>query len=102
MIGEAVSDNVRRYRAIASLCRQAAAFRPVQKFSLLQQAEDWERLALIELEARFDQSDAAAEDLDEQVTRKSMRAGGCQGVKVYLLTLGVRAFGRCGPVAPHR
>jgi len=64
MIGEAVSENVRRYRAIASLCRQAAAFRPVQKFSLLQQAEDWERLALMELESSFDQSDAAAENLD--------------------------------------
>ena len=64
MIGEAVSENVCRYRAIASLCRQAAAFRPVQKFSLLQQAEDWERLALIELEASFDQSDTVVEDLD--------------------------------------
>lgn len=31
---------MRRYRAIASLCRQAAAFRPARKFSLLQQADD--------------------------------------------------------------
>jgi hypothetical protein len=65
MIGEAVSENVRRYRAIASLCRQAAAFRPDQKFSLLQQAEDWERLALIELESSFDRNDVAVEDSDE-------------------------------------
>jgi hypothetical protein len=65
MIGEAVSENVRRYRAIASLCRQAAAFRPDQKFSLLQQAGDWERLALIELESSFDRNDVAVEDSDE-------------------------------------
>jgi hypothetical protein len=47
---EAILENVRRYRAIACLCRQAAAFRPVQKISLLEQAEDWERRALMELE----------------------------------------------------
>ena len=40
-----VSENVRRYRAIASLCRQTAALRPLQKCSLLDQAEGWERLA---------------------------------------------------------
>jgi hypothetical protein len=55
MIGEAVSENVLKCRAIASLWRQTAAFRPHQKFSLLQQAEDWERLALIEVEAGLDQ-----------------------------------------------
>ena len=69
MIGEAVSENVRRYRAIASLCRQAAAFRPVQQFSLLQQAEDWERLALIE--AYFARSnDVAVEVLDEPADQR--------------------------------
>src|SRR5204863_9639938 len=40
-----VTENVRRYRAIASLCRQTAALRPLQKWSLLDQAEGWERLA---------------------------------------------------------
>jgi hypothetical protein len=49
-----VLENVRRYRAIASLCRQTAAFRPVQKLSLLQQAEEWERLAIRELESHRD------------------------------------------------
>jgi hypothetical protein len=54
MVGEAglkaaALENVRRYRAIASLCRQTASFRPEQKMSLLQQAEDWERLAVREL-----------------------------------------------------
>jgi hypothetical protein len=63
VIGEVVSENARRYRANASLCRQAA-FRPVQRLSLLQQAADWERLALFELEGCLDQNDAAEVSLD--------------------------------------
>lgn len=43
--GQIATENVRRYRAIASLCRQTAALRPLQKWSLLDQAEGWERLA---------------------------------------------------------
>jgi hypothetical protein len=46
-------EKVRRYRAIASLYRQTAAFRPLQRWSLLDQAEEWERLAVAELEAYF-------------------------------------------------
>jgi hypothetical protein len=52
--GKAVMENVRRYRAIASLHRQTAAFRPAQRWSLLDQAEQWEGLAVAELEAYFD------------------------------------------------
>ena len=52
--GQAILDNVRRYRAIASLHRQTAAFRPCQRWSLLDQAERWEQMALIELEAYFE------------------------------------------------
>jgi hypothetical protein len=52
--GQAVMENVRRCRAIASLYRQTAAFRPDQSWSLLRQAEEWEQLALTELEAYFD------------------------------------------------
>ena len=48
---EVVADNVRRYRAIASLCRQAAAFRPAREASLLVQANDWDLRAVCELEA---------------------------------------------------
>ncbi len=55
MSEEAALENVRRYRAIACLCRQAASFRPVQKSSPLEQAEDWERLALMEFEICCDQ-----------------------------------------------
>ncbi|WP_174556580.1 hypothetical protein [Bradyrhizobium canariense] len=53
MSGKAVLENVRRYRAIASLYRQTAAFRPLQSHSLLGQAERWEQLAIFELESYF-------------------------------------------------
>jgi len=46
-------EKVRRYRATASLYRQTASFRPLQRGSLLEQAEEWERLAVEELEAYF-------------------------------------------------
>jgi hypothetical protein len=51
--GKTVLENVRRCRAIASLYRQTATFRPIQSWSLLGQAERWEQLALAELEAYF-------------------------------------------------
>jgi hypothetical protein len=51
--GKAVLENVRRYRTIASLYRQTAAFRPDQKWSLLAQAFEYERLARTELEGYF-------------------------------------------------
>lgn len=53
MNGNAVLENVRRYRTIASLFRQTAAFRPLQRGSLLGQAEEWEHRAVAELEAYF-------------------------------------------------
>jgi len=46
-------ESVRRYRAIASLYRQTAAFRPDQRWSLLGQAYEWEHRALSELETYF-------------------------------------------------
>jgi hypothetical protein len=53
MSGVAILENVRRYRTIASLCRQTAAFRPAQKWTLLAQAFELERLAIAELEAHY-------------------------------------------------
>jgi hypothetical protein len=53
MDGQIVMQNVRRYRAIASFCRQTAALRPLQKWSLLDQAEGWERLAAEERISSF-------------------------------------------------
>jgi hypothetical protein len=65
MSGMAVLENVRRYRTIASLCRQTAAFRPDQKWSLLGQAYEWERLAMTEPEANFMISDSVSRwDMD--------------------------------------
>ena len=53
MSRKSVLENVRRYRTIASLYRQTAAFRPAQKWTLLEQANEWERRAVTELEAHF-------------------------------------------------
>jgi hypothetical protein len=50
---QVVLENVRRYRAIASLYRQTAAFRPLQRCSLLDHAREWEDLALTTLESYF-------------------------------------------------
>ena len=63
MSGKAILENVRRYRAIASLYRQTAAFRPLQRLSLLEQARDWEERALAELEAHFGTSESRASAL---------------------------------------
>jgi hypothetical protein len=52
-MSKAVLENVRRHRAVASLYRQTAAFRPIQRRSLLAEAAHWEHLALSELEAYF-------------------------------------------------
>jgi hypothetical protein len=60
MSGKAVLENVRRYRTIASLYRQTAAFRPDQKWSLLAQAFEYERLARTELEGYFTVRDCAS------------------------------------------
>ena len=59
MSAKAIFENVRRYRTIASLCRQTAAFRPAQKWTLLTQAYEWERLAITELEGYFTVRDTA-------------------------------------------
>jgi hypothetical protein len=53
MSGKAILENVRRYRTIASLCRQTAAFRPAQRWTLLEQANEWEHRAISELEGYF-------------------------------------------------
>jgi hypothetical protein len=60
MANLAALENVRRYRTIASLCRQTAAFRPAQKWTLLEQAFEWERLAMTELDACITVFDTAS------------------------------------------
>lgn len=63
MSGMAILENVRRYRATASLYRQTASFRPLQRLSLLEQALEWERRALAELEAYFGQRETGVSQL---------------------------------------
>jgi hypothetical protein len=50
-------EALRQYRAIASLYRQTAAFRPLQRDSLLGQAKQWEHRAMVELETYFELRD---------------------------------------------
>jgi hypothetical protein len=45
--------NASHYRALASLCRQQAAYNPTQSWHLLGQAERWENLAQQELASHF-------------------------------------------------
>lgn len=54
MNGLAIMENVRRYRTIAMLCRQTAAYKPTHSCSLLAQASEWELRAVSELEAYFE------------------------------------------------
>jgi hypothetical protein len=61
MSAKAILENVRRYRTIASLCRQTASFRPAQKWTLLEQAFEWERLAETELEWYFTMRDSVSQ-----------------------------------------
>ena len=61
MNSNAVLETVRRYRAIASLYRQTAGFRPVQRASLLSQAREWENLAVEALEVYFADRDLSQE-----------------------------------------
>ena len=67
--GEVVMENVRRYRAIASLHRRTATFRPLQSCSLLRQADEWEYLAVAELEAYFNLRESAVCDMQPKVAR---------------------------------
>ena len=72
MNGKGIQENVRRYRAIASLYRQTAAFRPNQRLSLLEQAYEWESRALAELEAHFTQREATASPLQSWMVQTTI------------------------------
>jgi hypothetical protein len=69
-------ENVRRYRAIASLYRRTAAFRPQQGCSLLRQADEWEHLAIAELEGYFNLRDSAVYELQSEIPRPSVAPWG--------------------------
>lgn len=81
MNGHAIFENVRRYRGIASLYRQTAAFRPSQRWSLLEQASEWEARALSELEAYF-AAPAVSLALQARPDSPRMRPDAGQGASV--------------------
>ena len=46
-------NNLVRYRAMESLCRQSAVFRPLESWRLLAEAEMWHHKAQEEIASRF-------------------------------------------------
>ena len=54
--------NVRRLRAMGSLCRQQAAYNPAQKWKLLAEAEYWEHLAEVEMSSYFEECNTTGPD----------------------------------------
>jgi hypothetical protein len=56
--------NASHYRAVASLRRQQAAYRPDQSWQLLGQAERWEYLAEAEIADHFKECNASTDSSD--------------------------------------
>jgi hypothetical protein len=52
-------QNLDRYRAMESLCRQSAVFRPLESWRLLAEAEMWHHKALEEVSSRSRRRDDA-------------------------------------------
>jgi hypothetical protein len=50
---EAEMNDLVRYRAMESLCRQSAVFRPLESWRLLAEAEMWHHKAQEEIASRF-------------------------------------------------
>ena len=53
-------DNLVRYRAMESLCRQSAVFHPLESWRLLAEAEMWHHKALEEIAPRAVECDRTA------------------------------------------
>jgi hypothetical protein len=67
--------NASYYRALASLCRQSAAYNPDRSWQLLGQAERWEHLAQGELAAHFKECNAdSSSDLVKDAERETVAA----------------------------
>jgi hypothetical protein len=58
-------ETVRRLRAMASLCRQTAAYRPDRSWKLLAEAEYWEHLADAQLVEHFRECTASSGDVPQ-------------------------------------
>jgi hypothetical protein len=55
-------ETVRRMRAMASLCRQSAAYHPDKSWKLLAEAEHWEHMASAALLEHFKECSASSND----------------------------------------
>jgi hypothetical protein len=51
--------NVRRLRAMGSLCRQQAAYNPSLSWKLLAEAEYWEHMAAVEMTTHFEECNSS-------------------------------------------
>jgi hypothetical protein len=54
-------ENIIRYRAMGSLCRQHAAYNPNESWKLLAQAEHWEHLAELEASKAYSADNSNAQ-----------------------------------------
>jgi hypothetical protein len=62
---EVTLNKVRRLRAMGSLCRQQAAFRPDQSWKLLAEAAYWEHLAEVEVSSHFEECNPTESKVSE-------------------------------------
>lgn len=58
-VGEVAMQNIRRYRAMGSLCRQQAAYHPDQSWKFLAKALHWEHLADVEMSSHFENTETS-------------------------------------------
>jgi hypothetical protein len=56
---EVTMENVSRFRAMGSICRQRAVFDPQNSWKHLGDAERWEHLAAVEISAHYEACNAA-------------------------------------------
>ncbi|MCP3476845.1 hypothetical protein NLM33_42570 [Bradyrhizobium sp. CCGUVB1N3] len=71
-------ETVRRLRAMASLCRQSAAYRPDGSWKLLAEAEYWEHAADAALQEHFRECTASSNELvqpQQTANANQMREG---------------------------
>ncbi|CAN7757018.1 hypothetical protein LJR220_002551 [Bradyrhizobium sp. LjRoot220] len=66
-------ETVRRLRAMASLCRQSAAYHPDNSWKLLAEAEYWEHLAGAAVIAHFQDCTSVNDQTRQQSTAKATR-----------------------------
>lgn len=72
-------ETVRRLRAMASLCRQSAAYHPERSWNLLAEAEYWEHLANGELLGLFEECTGSSNELAAR--SMATRHPTCQSVR---------------------